>query len=130
MQLTLFDTISAVQKQISKRKFDELALEGKSPEERVKLLILRDLKELGWNIKYGEKKIEVLPPEYDKETIKQAMSVKREELINANRQWIDKKIEFARKNLASGYDVMCSEIDPIIEVCETQKQIDLFRIFR
>jgi hypothetical protein len=86
---------------------------------------------LDWDIKFGSKKIEVFPPEtYDKETIKQAMSVKREEIINTNRQWIDKKIEFARENLASGYDVMCSEIDPIIEVCETQKQKDLFRIFR
>ena len=131
MKALLFDTNSAVKKQISKREVVEFSLKGKSPEQRVKLLILRDLMKLGWDIKFGKKKIEVFPPEiYDKETIKQAMSVKREEIINANRQWIDKKIEFARKNLASGYDVMCSEIDPIIEVCETQKQKDLFRIFR
>jgi len=116
---------------LRKKEIVEFSLKDKSPEERVKLLILRDLMNLGWDIKFGKKKIEVFPPEsYDKETIKQAMSVKRKEILNANRQWIDKNIEFARKNLASGYDVMCSEIDPIIEVCETQKQMDLFRIFR
>ncbi|MCX8019347.1 MAG: DUF4338 domain-containing protein [Chitinophagaceae bacterium] len=109
----------------------KFSLKGKSPKQRVKLLILRDLMNLNWEIKFGKKKIEVFPPQvYDKETIKQAMSIKREEIINANRQWIDKNIEFARKNLASGYDVMRSEIDPTIEVCETQKQMDLFRIFR
>lgn len=116
---------------LKKKEVVEFSLKGKSPKQRVKLLILRDLMNLDWDIKFGKKKIEVFPPEaYDKETIKQAMSVKRDEIIKANRQWIDKKIEFARKNLANGYDVMCSEIDPIIEVCETQKQMDLFRIFR
>lgn len=116
---------------LKKKEVVEFSLKGKSPKQRVKLLILRDLINLDWDIKFSKKKIEVFPPEaYDKETIKQAMSVKREEIIKANRQWIDNKIEFARKNLANGYDVMCSEINPIIEVCETQKQKDLFRIFR
>lgn len=131
MKALSFDTSSDTEKQISKKEVVEFSLKGKSPKQRVKLLILRDLMNLDWDIKFGKRKIEVFPPEeYDKETIKQAMSVKRGEIINANRQWIDKKIEFARKNLASGYDVMCSKIDPIIEVCETQKQMDLFRIFR
>jgi len=131
MKALSFNTSSASGKQISKKEVVEFSLKGKSPKQRVKLLILRDLMNLDWDIKFGKNKIEVFPPEaYDKETIKQAMSVKREEIINANRQWIDKKIEFARNNLASGYDVMCSAIDPIIEVCETQKQKDLFRIFR
>ncbi|MEZ5199293.1 MAG: DUF4338 domain-containing protein [Bacteroidales bacterium] len=116
---------------LKKKEVVGFSLKGKSPKQRVKLLILRDLMNLDWDIKIGKQRIEVFPPEaYNKETIKQAMAVKRNEIINANRQWIDKRIEFARKNLANGYDVMCSEIDPIIEVCETQKQMDLFRIFR
>lgn len=131
MKALSFDTSSATDKQISKKEVLEFSLKGKSPKQRVKLLILRDLMNLDWDIKFGKKKIEVFPPDaYDKETIRQAMSVKREEIINANRQWIDKKIELARKNLANGYDAMCSQIDPIIEVCETQRQKDLFRIFR
>lgn len=131
MKALSFDTRLDTEKQISKKEVVEFSLKDKSPEQRVKLLILRDLMNLDWDIKFGKRKIEVFPPDaYDKETIKQAMSVKREEIINANRQWINKKIEFARKNLASGYDAMCSKIDPIIEVCETQKQMDLFRIFR
>lgn len=129
MKALSFDTI--FEKQIFQKEIIEFSLKEKSPKQRVKLLILRDLMNLGWDIKFGKKKIEVFPPEaYDKETIKQAMSIKRVEIINANRRWIDKKIDFARENLASGYDVMHSEIDPIIEVCETQKQKDLFRIFR
>lgn len=129
MKALSFDTI--FEKQFFQKEIVEFSLKEKTPKQRVKLLILRDLMNLGWDIKFGKKKIEVFPPEtYDKETIKQAMSVKREEIINANRRWIDKKIDFARENLASGYDVMRSEIDPIIEVCETQKQKDLFRLFR
>lgn len=116
---------------LQKKEVVEFSLKGKSPKQRVKLLILRDLMNLNWDIKFGKKKIEVFPPEtYDKETIKQAMSIKRNEIIQENREWINKNIEFARNNLANGYDVMCSEIDPIIEVCENQKQKDLFRIFR
>ena len=104
--------------------------ENKTPEQRVKLLIIRDLINLGWDIKFG-KKIEVIPPgKYDKDTIKQAMSVKRLEIINNNRFWIDKHIDIARANLADGSQVVLSSIDPVIEVCITQKQKDLFRILR
>ena len=35
-----------------------------------------------------------------------------------------------RSNLARGIDVLGSEIKPRIELCETQKQHDLFRLFR
>jgi hypothetical protein len=109
----------------------QFSLNGKTPEQRVKLLILRDLNNLGWNIEFGKKKIEVIPPEmYDKETIRQAMSIKRQEIININSDWINKHVNIARANLADGRMVMCSKIDPIIEVCETQKQKDLFRILR
>jgi len=108
----------------------EFSLEGKTPEQRIKLLILRDLSNLGWDIKF-RKKIEVVPPEiYNKDTIRQAMSIKRQEMINNNRIWIDKHIDIAMANLAEGFQVMHSEIDPIIEVCETREQRDLFKIFR
>jgi hypothetical protein len=116
---------------IQQQDIIRFSLEGKTPEQRVKLLILRDLNNLGWDIKFGKKKLEVVPPEiYDKETIRQAMSIKRQEIINGNRLWIDKHIDIARANLANGYQVMFSRIDPVIEVCETRKQKDLFRIFR
>lgn len=131
MKALAFDTTSISDKQLSKKEFVQFSLKGKSPKQKVKLLILRDLWNLDWDIKIGKKKIEVFPPEaYDKETIKQAMAIKRDEIINANRKWIDKNIDFARKNLATGYDVMCSDIDPIIEVCETAKQHALFRMYR
>src|SRR5687768_3270147 len=101
MKALTFDIASILDKQPSKKEFVQFSLKGKSPRQKVKLLILRDLWNLDWDIKIGKKKIEVFPPEaYDKETIKQAMSIKREEIINSNRKWIDINIDFARKNLA------------------------------
>ena len=58
------------------------------------------------------------------------MSFKRKEIIDQNRTWINNHISLARQNLAQGKDVLNSNIEPVIEVCETQKQHDLFRIFR
>lgn len=104
---------------------------GKSREQKIKLLILRDLINLDWQIKVCINKIEVNPPEfYNKNTIKQAMSLKRNELIKKNQGWIDKHINLARQNLANGLDVLTSKVDPVIEVCTTKKQHNLFRIFR
>jgi hypothetical protein len=105
-----------------------------SLEEQVVNSIRRDLERLNWKFKLPTKKNAfptLVPPEnYDKETIKNSMSFKRDEIILKHRKWIDKNIEFARKNLAKGIDVLNSEIDPIIEVCETEKQHRLFRILR
>jgi len=105
--------------------------QDKPIEEQVKLSILKDLLNLNWNINFSNDKIEVIPPEfYDKEIIKKSMQVKRIEIINQNQAWISKKINLARDNLAMGYEVLKSPIIPKIEVCETRKQHDLFRILR
>lgn len=107
------------------------SINDKTLEEQVKLLILRDLWNINWKINLGKEKIEIVPPEkYDKETIKQTMSIKRNEVIRNHRQWIDKNIDFVRSHLANGKDVLKSNIDPIIEVCETPKQHKLFRLLR
>jgi len=108
-----------------------LNIADKSLEEKVKLLILRDLLRLNWRVKIQNNKVEVLPPaHYHKETIRQSMAIRRNEIILKNKSWIEKHIDIARKNLATGYDALHSEIKPVIEVCQTQKQHDLFRIFR
>jgi len=103
-------------------------------EEQVVNSIRRDLERLNWKFKLPTKKNAyptLVPPEsYDKETIKNSMAFKREEIIVKHREWIDKNMEFARRNLANGIDVLNSEIDPIIEVCETEKQHRLFRMLR
>jgi hypothetical protein len=113
----------------SLKKVKEIPLE-----EQVVNSIRRDLERLNWKFKLPTKKNgfpTLVPPDnYDKETIKNSMSFKRDEIIIKHRKWIDKNIEFARKNLAKGIDVLNSEINPIIEVCETEKQHRLFRIFR
>jgi hypothetical protein len=115
------------------RTVDEIAfsVKGKSAATRVKLLILRDLLRLNWNIDFNGPKIVVTPPEsYSKETIKSAMAIKRLEIIKQNRSWIDKHIDLGRKNLASGLEALSSRIEPTIEVCETQAQHNLFRLYR
>jgi hypothetical protein len=103
-------------------------------EEQVVNSVKRDLERLNWKFKLPTKKNAyptLVPPEsYDKETIKRSMAFKRDEIIVKHRKWIDKNMEFARKNLATGIDVLNSKIDPIIEVCETEKQHRLFRILR
>jgi len=119
---------------LKRKDIVEIDLKGKSLAQQVFWLIVRDLERLNWEVKPPTKKnpfLTIVPPEnYDKETIKEAMSIKRGEIISKNKKWIDKHIDLAKKNLANGYDALHSEIDPIIEVCETQKQHDLFRIFR
>lgn len=121
-------TIDSVQKDDKVIQFN---VSKKSLKERVKLLILRDLINLNWSINFNGKKIEVSPPaEYNKDIIKEAMAVKRREIISANKGWIEKHLPYARKNMATGFQALYSKIDPIIEVCETPKQHKLFRVFR
>jgi hypothetical protein len=109
----------------------ELEINCKDLEEKVRLLIFRDLFQLGWSWQTIDNSIVCSPPEfYDKAIIKKAMSIKREELVENNSEWIDKHIHLAKENLANGIDVMRSKIKPIIEECKTQKQHDIFRIFR
>jgi len=103
----------------------------KNIEEKVILLILRDLVRIGWNINFSNDIITITPPEfYDREIIRKAMSFKRNEIIDKNKTWIDNYIEIARNNLADGKEAWNSEIVPFFEVCETQEQFDLFRIYR
>lgn len=106
-------------------------IETKNSEERVKLLLVRDLSRLNWNIEKSRNKFVMSPPSYyNKEIIIQSMNISRQEILNKNREWIEKHIDLAKKNLAQGKDILKSEISPRIEVCKTQKQHDLFRIFR
>ena len=106
-------------------------IETKNSEERVKLLLVKDLFRLNWSIEKSRNKLVISPPSYyNKEIIRQSMSVSRQEILHNNRKWIEKHIDLAKKNLAQGKDTLKSEISPLIEICKTQKQHDLFRIFR
>jgi len=106
-------------------------IETKNSEERVKLLLVRDLFRLNWSIEKSRNKLVISPPNYyNKEIIRQSMSVLRQEILRKNREWIEKHIDLAKKNLAQGKDTLKSEILPRIEICKTQKQHNLFRIFR
>ena len=106
--------------------------ETKSLSERTILLLVRDLLRLGWTFKTNSKhSFELAPPEvYSKDIVRGGMTFARQEIITQNRSWIDARIENVRHNLASGLDALRSEIRPVIEVCETQKQNDLFRMCR
>lgn len=103
-----------------------------SLEERVTLLLTRDLIRLGWRLKsVSNKSFELIPPDtYNKEIVKAAMAYSRNEAIGRNASWIKKYIKLARANLALGNNVLTSDISPRIEFCETEKQHNLFRILR
>ena len=110
---------------------DEYLIQTKSPEEKVILLILRDLLRLGWEVSFNKNKIVIKSPEfYNKQIIRSSMEIKRQEAISNKRSWIDGHLWLAKENLADGNDVWQSEIIPIIEICQTQTQFDTFRIFR
>jgi hypothetical protein len=111
--------------------FVHFDLRGKTLEDKVKLLVLRDLWNVNWQIQNRGKKLTVSPPvEYNKQTIREAMTMKRLESLHKNKKWIKANTKLAQQNLASGFDVLKSSIKPVIEVCETKKQKDLFRILR
>lgn len=106
--------------------------ETSSLSEKVILLLIRDLLRLGWTFKTdSDKSFEFIPPaSYEKDIIRRGMGFSRNEVIQQNRSWIDAHIGIARQHLASGIDALRSKVDPVIDVCETQKQNDLFRMYR
>ena len=108
-----------------------LTVNATSLEEKVKLLILRDLLRLGWQMDLQSNKVDLTPPaSYDKAIIRASMEIKRQEQIQKNISWITSHISVAKQNLANGSDVIQSKIEPFIEVCKTKEQLDLFRILR
>ncbi|MDD1426356.1 DUF4338 domain-containing protein, partial [Dolichospermum sp. ST_sed9] len=113
------------------RIYDNKIIQTQGNEEKVKLLLIRDLLHLNWSIKKSRNELRISPPSfYNKEIIKKSMSISRQEIIEKNREWIEKHIDIARKNLALGRDVLKSKILPRIEVCKTEEQHGIFRIFR
>ena len=121
---------SALHKLVSERKTN-LPVQSRSLEEKAKLLIVRDLLRLGWTMTFKANKVLIQPPDiYDKQVIKDSMQIKRLESLHANDSWIENNINNARQNLGDGHAVWDSDIEPVVEVCETQEQLDLFRILR
>ena len=113
------------------RIFDNNLIETKDNEEKVKLLLVRDLFRINWSIEDAKDRLVISPPIfYNKEIIKQSMSISRQEILSKNREWIEKHNNLAKENLAQGKDILKSEILPRIEICRTKKQHNLFRIFR
>lgn len=101
-------------------------------EERVTLLLVRDLVRIGWRLKSNSSKsFELVPPSnYEKNVIKEAMAYSRNDVITRNAFWIEKHMDLGCNNLAMGKDILKSDICPRVEVCETKEQNDIFRIFR
>jgi hypothetical protein len=107
------------------------SIASKSPEETVRLLIVRDLMRLGWEITFKSNTVLITPPAaYDKQVVKDSMMIKRQESLVKHDEWIRDHSEISQQNLADGDLVWKSSIEPIIEICETQEQLDIFRFFR
>jgi hypothetical protein len=98
---------------------------------RLRHLITRDLLTLETSMeKCGHNASPGLLYAYNKQNIVNSMSEKRQMIILKNRKWIDKHISIGRDNLANGVDVINADICPVIEECKTQKDFDLFRLYR
>lgn len=105
-------------------------IETQDSEEKVKLLLIRDLFRLNWNIEKSRNKLAISPPSYyNKKIIKKSMNLSRQQILEENNEWIKKHIDLAKKSLAQGRCVLKSKILPRIEVCETKKQHSIFRYY-
>ena len=103
----------------------------RSAEERVKLLIVRDLLRLGWEIRFKSDEVLITPPiSYDKQVVRDSMQIKRKVTLLKHAGWIKDHAELARRNLVDGREVWTSKINPFLEVCRTQEQLSIFRFFR
>ena len=110
---------------------EDFSICTRSLEEKVRLLIVRDLLRLGWEMNFQANRILIKPPSnYDKAVIRNSMQVKRRESLARHAKWIKQHLTIAKQNLANGVDVWKSSIDPVVETCESQMQLDLFRILR
>ena len=103
-----------------------------SLEERVTLLLMRDLVRLGWRLNSSSSRsFEFSPPKsYDKDVVREAMAYSRNHTIEHNSNWIKKHLDLGRANLGCGNEVLKSCIIPRIETCKTREQHNIFRIFR
>ena len=75
-------------------------------EQRVPLLIVRDLLRLGWRLRSNSNKsLELVPPtNYEKPVIKAAMAYSRNEIIEANKIWIEKHLDLVEAIKAGDAD--------------------------
>ena len=121
---------SKLHRLISARDFT-FSIDTRSPEEKVKVLILRDLLRLDWQVSFQSNRVSLTPPaSYDKDVIRSSMEIKRQEKIHKNSGWLAAHLHLAQTNLADGATAFASEVQPTIEVCETKEQFDLFRVCR
>src|SRR6058998_2625692 len=82
-----------------------LSVNARSPEEKVKVLILRDLLRLDWQVSFQANRVSLTPPaSYDKEVIRASMEVKRREQIQKHSSWLKSHSHLALRNLACGID--------------------------
>ena len=121
---------SQLQKVLSDHSTD-FVIGTRSREERVKLLIVRDLLQLGWDINFKVGRVLIRPPAaYDKRVVRESMQVKRQASLWKHRKWISNHRNLPELHLSEGRRVWESTITPAIEVCQTQEQLDIFRFFR
>ena len=64
-----------------KRIYDNTLIQTQNSEEKVKLLLIRDLLHLNWSITKSRNELRISPPSfYNKEIIKKSMSISRQRL--------------------------------------------------
>lgn len=102
-------------------------------EHQIIVSVVDDLSSFGFNLSYENGQLKFIQFEnerHNKEFIRNLLLPRKEEIIRKNIKFINKNIKETINNLANGKDCLSSDISPIIECCETQKQKDLFRMLR
>lgn len=90
-----------------------------------------DLRTQNWSFKSIDNKLFFIPPKYiNKNEIKKNMMINRNSIIETNIVFIKENLPLLRKNLAHGHDSLNSSIKPIIEICTTKVQLNLFKMCR
>jgi hypothetical protein len=119
--------------EIENQLIDKLILESSELENDIVASVCSDLSALNFKFSYENGKFQFENSALDlndKDFIRNLMLPRKEEIIQKNTNFIYKNRDIFTKNIANGHDCLNSDISPVIEVCETQKQRDLFRMLR
>ncbi|MGC8553970.1 MAG: Druantia anti-phage system protein DruA [Candidatus Acidulodesulfobacterium sp.] len=119
--------------EIENQPIDRLGLESSELENDIVASVCSDISALNFKFSYEKGKFQFennASDLNDKDFIRNLILPRKEEIINKNAYFINKNREIFTKNIANGYDCFNSVISPIIEICETQQQRDLFRMLR
>ena len=102
----------------------------RSTEERVKLLIVRDLLRLGWEVSFkADQSAYYTADVYDKQVVKESMQIKRQVSLLKHRQMVRATSILLDSHLADGSEVWNSKINPVHRSLQNARATQMFSGF-